>query len=50
MPARTPRLKPHSLALALTACGGGMSARDYLTENVAYWNGTTSTGPVSFWL
>ncbi|WP_411850379.1 hypothetical protein ACLB90_15945 [Stenotrophomonas sp. LGBM10] len=38
----------HYLVLAavlalLTACGGGMSARDYLTENVAYWNGTTST-------
>lgn len=28
----------------LSACGGsGMSASEYLTENVAFWNGAAST-------
>ncbi|MCF7751075.1 hypothetical protein KQ945_09990 [Bacillus subtilis subsp. subtilis] len=34
-----------SLLSVLSACGGGsgMSASEYLTENVAFWNGTAST-------
>lgn len=38
-----PLLLAASLAV-LTACGGnGMSASEYLTENVAFWNGTATT-------